>query len=100
MGIKLNAKQMNSIAQEEDLIIDNEIWSYIGIEGYKKTNKYYPLFKADNYRVYITHIFKRPSDEKCFRIMIYDDGFLKDCKALETSQNIVRTVGEYVLVSS
>lgn len=62
MRIKLEDGQMRAIKDESDLVVNGEIWEYVCQDGEREED--------ENGRYY-THIFKRPSDGKFFRITIF-----------------------------
>ena len=61
MDIKLTDEQLRAISNEDSLIVDGEEWEYIEQDGERE---------EDEHGRYYYHIYKRPSDGKCFRITV------------------------------
>jgi hypothetical protein len=98
MKIDLTKEQMRAIHDEDDLVIDNEIWDYECEEDNGEN-------RDGRYR---TYIYKRPSDNKYFKINLfycrygYDDygyeDYMQDKTAYEVERKEVTTI-EWVSVS-
>lgn len=93
MKIKLTNEQMKDISDENDLIVDNEIWKYEEQDGERE---------EDEQGRYYSYIYRRPSDGKYFRINIFycrygykDYGFeadMQDNTAYEVERKEITTV--------
>ena len=62
MKINLTDEQMRAVSDECNLVVDNEEWEHIEQDGEKE---------EDEQGRYYSHIYKRPSDGKFFRINIF-----------------------------
>jgi len=62
MKIELTREQMQAIKDESKLIVDNEEWEYVEQDGEEE---------EDEKGRYYSHIYKRPSDGKCFRVNLF-----------------------------
>lgn len=97
MQIKLTNEQMIAIDNEEDLIVGGEEWEYVCELDTEE----------DERGRYLTYIFKRPSDNKCFRITVayaryaYEDygyeEFMQDFTAYEVERKEIKKI-EWVYV--
>ena len=102
MKVKLNDDQIRAIADEDELIVDGETWSYIEQEEVMEMESNGLINDGEDEK-YETFIYQRPSDNKYFRITVgyarygyrdygYEE-YLQDYTAYEVEKKeIIRTL--------